>query len=169
MIMETVPASSAKLWYAVEIYNKREGKLSALLESRGIHPFAPTRMEQKTRGKKLVVKEVPLVPGYFFVCCTRQEFDALRRERPWGMISIRGPVPDEEIRRFQTKPQKEEKPREVSLSVFSQGMEVCIVRGSFANLKGIFSHGQDGKAVVKVSIFGRETPAELDVSDIEAV
>lgn len=156
-------------WYAVEVYNNREGKLSALLESRGIHPFAPTKIEQKMRGDKLVTKKVLLVPGYFFISCTEIEYEGLKKERPSGMISIQGPVAEEEIQRFRVESPKDEHPHRISVPVFNPGAQIRILRGSFTNLTGVFSHGEDERAIVQIPLFGRPTLTELSIWDIEVV
>ncbi len=54
--------------------------------------------------------------------------------------------------------------------LFSEGDEVKVMEGPFASFVGTIEAVNDkGKIKVNVSIFGRQTPVELDSSQVEKV
>jgi len=78
-----------------------------------------------------------------------------------GMSNRPTPLPDEEVGTIQ-KFMKMEAPK--FKTTFSVGEAVKIVDGPFSEFLGSISEIDDAKGKVKVlvSIFGRETPVELD-------
>ncbi len=64
-----------KNWYAVYTKSRTEKKVLSELEFLGVDAYLPLtkKLRQWSDRKKWV--EVPLIPGYVFVCITRKEYD----------------------------------------------------------------------------------------------
>lgn len=174
--MTLTKGSNEPRWYVVHTYSGHENKVKVNLESR-IHlfgvadqiaeVFVPTQEKIEIRdGKKTEITE-RIFPGYILV-------KMILDDRTWsvvqhtpGVTAFVGttqrpkPISDEEvegIRRFseQEAPQYKAK--------FSVGEALKIIDGPFADFIGtVDSIDEDkGKLQILVSIFGRETPVELD-------
>ncbi len=114
-------------------------------------------------------------PGYVLVKCAEGEevFSVLRKAE--GVVGIMGdgrPVPlsEEEARKFLEQISVEEikpKPR----YQFMPGDRVRITEGPFANFHGIVDEVKPdkGKVRVLVSIFGRETPVEIEFAHVQKI
>lgn len=83
-----------------------------------------------------------------------------------GTGNIPTPVSEEEIKDLQKRMGVEEPKFQIDVSV---GSPVRIVDGPFKNLEGKIIEVDDGKGKIKVliSMFGRETPVELDFLQIK--
>jgi len=79
------------------------------------------------------------------------------------------PLPDHEVKTI-LKQVKVEAPPKIKVG-YSVGQSVKIVEGPFAEFNGVVD-GIDptrGKVKILVSLFGRDTPVELDFSEVQRV
>ncbi len=183
-------------WYAVHTYVGYEEKVKENIEKRAkalgmqdkifqvLIPYEEI-VEHREGGKKEIVKR-KLFPGYVFVQMDLgdnpeepNEAWEVVRNTPGvtgvvGTIDDRGkyrPVPltPEEVQRILeaagVAKEKEGPKAEVS---FKEGDQVRVVSGPFADFTGTVAeiHPERNKVKVLVSIFGRETPVELDFSQV---
>ncbi|AEB11193.1 transcription termination/antitermination protein NusG [Marinithermus hydrothermalis] len=178
-------------WYAVHTYVGYEDKVKANIEKRAkalgmedkiFQVLIPTEeiVEHREGGKKEVVRR-KLFPGYVFVQMDLgdnpedpNEAWEVVRHTP-GVTGFVGtatrPVPltpDEVqgILEASGVAGKKEGPKpQVS---FKEGDVVRVVSGPFADFTGVVSEisPERNKVKVLVSIFGRETPVELDFSQV---
>lgn len=166
-------------WYVVHTYSGYENKvktnLEKIIENRGISHLItdvriPTETVEETKSNgEIKTYERKLFPAYVLV-------KMIMSDETWHVVrNVTGatgfvgpgsrPVPltDEEVAALgvETVVQKE-------LS-FTVGSNVKIISGPMAKFSGVVdSISEDNKKVkVNVSVFGRVTPVELDVSDIE--
>lgn len=170
-------------WYIVHTYSGHENKVARTLmqrvqsmgfENRIFEVLVPTREMIKIRGgKKETVKE-KIFPGYILVNMHMEdEAWILVRTTP-GVTSFVGasnkplPVRDDEVAAIvqfvaQTDP--------VFKSQFSVGEAVKITDGPFSDFLGSVESidEEKGKVRVLVSIFGRETPVELDFLQVAKI
>jgi len=114
-------------------------------------------------------------PGYILVklAAGEEAFTILRKAE--GVVGIMGdgkPVPlsEEEARKFLEQISVEEikpKPR----YQFMPGDRVRITEGPFANFHGVVDEVKPDKGKVKVlvSIFGRETPVEIEFAHVQKI
>lgn len=170
-------------WYIVHTYSGHENKVAKTLmqrvqsmgfENRILDVLVPTRETIKVRsGKKESIKE-KIFPGYILVkMILDDEGWVLVRTTP-GVTSFVGaqnkptPVRDEEVEAIVAFVQQKEP---VFKTAFSAGEAVKITDGPFADFLGTIESidEQKGKARVLVSIFGRETPVELDFLQISKI
>lgn len=167
-------------WYVVHTYSGHETKVAATLKQR----IGSQRLENKItdilvptqekieikEGKKSTVKE-KIFPGYILVRMILDDTTWLAVRTTPGITSFVGnanrptPLPEEEvvsIRKFMAMEAPKFK------TTFSVGEAVKITDGPFSEFLGSISEIDEsrGKLKVMVSIFGRETPVELDFLQI---
>lgn len=163
-------------WYVVHTYAGQETKVSTNLKQRiavqGLDDkileiFIPTAKKIEVReGKKLEVTE-RVFPGYILVKMILDDRTWLAVRSTSGVTGFVGvknqptPIAEEEvaaIQKFAAMAAPKFK------TAFSVGEAVKIIDGPFAEFLGTVNeiNEEKGKLRVLVSIFGRETPVELD-------
>jgi transcriptional antiterminator NusG len=173
---KTNPASDAGKWYIVHTYSGHENKVAKSLlqrvqtlgfENRIFDIIVPTRNTIKvSAGKKETVKE-KIFPGYVLVRMILDDETWLLVRTTQGITSFVGtgnkptPISEKEVEAIQ-RFMKLEQP--LYKTAFSIGEAVKIVDGPFSDFLGAVDEIDEtkGKLKVLVSIFGRETPVELD-------
>jgi transcription termination/antitermination protein NusG len=180
----------AKKWYVVHTYSGYENKVKEMLDER-IKAYKmeelfgdiliPTEdIEEIIRGKKgdKQVKKTSrkFFPGYLLIHVDmNNETWHLVRNTPRVTGFIGGktkpiPIPDDGIDELIGKI-KDGKLRPKMMMNFEKGDDVVIVEGPFANFNGIVEEVKPEKARLKVlvSIFGRQTPIELEYAQVKKV
>lgn len=163
-------------WYIVHTYSGHENKVAKSLkqrvdsmgfEKRIFDIIVPTRNTVKvSSGKKETVQE-KIFPGYVLVKMVLDDESWLLVRTTQGVTAFIGagnkptPISDKEVDAIQ-KFMKEEEP--LYKTSFVKGEAVKIIDGPFADFLGSIDEIDEarGKLKVLVSIFGRETPVELD-------
>lgn len=169
-------------FYVVITYSGYENKVRTSLEDRikseGLEEhfgriLIPTETVQEVvRGKKRI-GERKFYPGYIFV-----EMDLT--EETWHLVRNTAkvtnfignqsptPVPEHEIAAILNQMETGAiKPTQIIR--FEEGDEVRVIDGAFGGFSGIVDQVKPEKAkvVVLVSIFGRATPVELELTQVE--
>ncbi|MFQ5342485.1 MAG: transcription termination/antitermination protein NusG [Anaerolineae bacterium] len=176
---EDIPEGAA--WYVVHTYSGYENKVKLNLEyrvqstgmqDRIFHVIVPVEEEVDIKEGQRRVIERRIFPGYVFV-------QMLMGDEAWYVIhdtpGVTGfvgsgtkptPLRDEEVERILRRIESEEPTVRVS---FREGQRVRIVDGPFTDFHGIVDEidMQRGKVRLLVSFFGRETPVELDLLQVE--
>ncbi len=163
-------------WYVVHTYSGHEQKVAITLKQRVnslgmsdkiLDILVPTQDKIEIReGKKSTIKE-KIFPGYILVRMELNDESWLAVRSTQGVTSFVGignkptPLPESEVEVIK-KYMSMEAPR--FKAKFSVGEAVRIADGPFAEFLGTISEidEEKGKLKVLVSIFGRETPVELD-------
>lgn len=177
------PKSKDALWYVVHTYSGHELKvaqqLQIRLESMGIvdkvfEILVPTQEKiQVKKGEKKTIKE-KIFPGYMLIKMIINDQSWLAVRTTQGVTSFIGtakkptPISESEveaIKKFMSMAAPKYK------STFSVGEAVKIIEGPFADFLGTVDKIDEtkGKMHVLVSIFGRETPVELDFAQVDKV
>lgn len=174
--IENKPTTDAGKWYIVHTYSGHENKVTKSLmqrvqslgfENRIFEVIVPTRNTIKvTGGKKETVKE-KIFPGYVLIRMILDDESWLLVRTTQGVTAFIGagnkptPISDKEVEAIQ-KFMKLEQP--LYKAAFTKGEAIKIVDGPFADFLGTVDEIDQtkGKIKVLVSIFGRETPVELD-------
>jgi len=169
------PSDDAK-WYIVHTYSGHENKVSKSLrqriesmgfENRIFDIIVPTRETFKVSGgKKETVKE-KIFPGYVLIKMILDDESWLLVRTTQGVTAFIGagnkptPISDKEVAAIQKFMATEEPMYKASFVV---GEAVKITDGPFTDFLGTIDNIDEtkGKLKVLVSIFGRETPVELD-------
>lgn len=168
--------SSLAKWYIVHTYSGHEEKVSKSLKQRIeamgfadriFDVIVPLRNTIKvSQGKKESVKE-RIFPGYVLVKMILDDESWILVRTTQGVTAFVGtsnkptPISEKEVEVIQKFMKMEEPLYKASFSV---GEAVKISDGPFSDFLGTISEIDDkkGKLKVLVSIFGRETPVELD-------
>ena len=163
-------------WYVVHTYSGHEAKVAATLkqkiESQNLSDkildiLVPTQEKIEIKeGKKTTIKE-KIFPGYLLIRMVLDDETWLAVRTTPGITSFVGiankptPISDQEVATIQKFMQMEAPKFKTSFSV---GEAVKITDGPFSEFLGSISEIDEAKGKIKVlvSIFGRETPVELD-------
>ena len=167
-------------WYVVHTYSGHEAKVTTTLRQRIesqklqdkiLDILVPTQEKIEIKeGKKNKIKE-KIFPGYLLVRMILDDNSWLAIRTTPGITGFVGiankptPLPESEVAAIQ-KFMTMEAPK--FKTAFSIGEAVKIVDGPFAEFLGSISEIDEerGKLKVMVSIFGRETPVELDLLQV---
>ncbi|HET9946756.1 MAG TPA: transcription termination/antitermination protein NusG [Patescibacteria group bacterium] len=170
-------------WFIVHTYSGHENKVSKALRQRAetmgfedkvFDIIVPTREVTKvSQGKKSLIQE-KIFPGYVLVKMVLTDESWLLVRTTPGVTAFIGagnkptPISEKEVEAIQ-KFMKLEEP--LYKTAFSMGEAVKIVDGPFADFLGTIESIDDakGKVRVLVSIFGRETPVELDFLQVAKI
>lgn len=174
---------STRQWYAIHTYSGYEEKVAESIEQRvesvdmadkifGVMVPKEKMIEIKNGKRKVVEKKI--FQGYVLVDMKMTE-DAwyIVRNTP-GVTGFVGtgtdpsPVSDDEIKKIKKRMGVEDPKHQIDFSV---GEVVNITDGPFKGFDGAVSEidTQKGKLKVMVSMFGRETPVELDALQVKKV
>ena len=175
-VKETDLAKDAGKWYIVHTYSGHENKVAKSLqqriqtlgfENRIFDIIVPTRNTIRVvGGKKETVKE-KIFPGYVLIRMILDDETWLLVRTTQGVTSFIGagnkpsPISEKEVEAIQNF-MKLEQP--TYRTAFTKGEAVKIADGPFMDFLGTVDEIDEtkGKLKVLVSIFGRETPVELD-------
>lgn len=182
---EAAPAGDGPWkWFAIQTYSSFENKVKQAIEHKATleglvevirRVVIPTEtvVEIKSGKKRSVARA--LMPGYVLVEMQPDEmlFNLIKEIK--GVSSFVGdghaPVPltaTEISNLLDIMEDKQEKPKpKIS---FRKGDQIKVIEGPFQNFVGNVESMDEakGKLTVMVSIFGRPTPVELDVLQVEA-
>ena len=180
-------------WYVVHSYAGFENKVKANLETRisslDMEDYifqveVPTREEVEVKNGKRVQVQNKVFPGYILVRMdlTPESYSCVRNTP--GVTGFVGatdradqPAPltlDEVVKWLAPSVEPAEKKKakvEVKVLDFAVGDSVTVTDGPFASLPATISeiNADQQKLKVLVSIFGRETPVELDFNQVSKI
>ncbi len=170
-------------WYVVHTYSGHENKVAVALKQRVesehlnnkiLEVLVPTqdKIEIKS-GKKMTVKE-KIFPGYILVRLVLDDASWLAVRTTQGVTGFVGignkptPISEAEVATIVKFTQTE---APIFKQVFEVSDTVKIIDGPFADFIGKVDDvdKERGKVKVLVSIFGRETPVELDFLQVQKI
>lgn len=174
---------SERNWYAIHTYagyenavarNLKQRIESLAMEDKIFNILVPTEKKIKIKGGKRVEEEEKIYPGYILVdmIVTDDSWYVVRNTpRVTGFVGAGVyPVPLEknEVETLFKRMNSDTPKHNIDLSTDDQ---VIIVDGPFKDLEGKVSEVDEerGKVKVLVSMFGRETPVELDFLQIRKI
>lgn len=172
-----------KKWYTIHTYSGFEEQVKKNIFERAKMKhledaieeiFIPNeKIEEIKKGKKKTVDK-NFLPGYVFI---KMRLD----KETWHLITevprVTGflgrkhealPVAEEEIEALRSEI-KDGKLKTKYLHKFDEGDIVKVKEGPFASFEGVIEEVNEdkGKVRILVSIFGRQTPVELDFEQVE--
>jgi transcriptional antiterminator NusG len=170
-------------WYAIHTYagyenavarNLRQRIESLNMQEKIFNVLVPTETKIKVKGGKRVEEEEKVYPGYILVdmVVTDDSWFVVRNTpRVTGFVgSGVHPVPltEKEMNQLMGRMDSAEVKHDINLA---EGDAVKISDGPFKDLEGKVSEVDDsrGKVKVLVSMFGRETPVELDFLQVKKI
>lgn len=172
-----------KRWYIVQTYSGYENKVKGNLEKRIeymnmsdkiFRVEVPQKTVTQIKGGKKLEKDEKIFPGYVLV-------EMIMDEDSWYVVrhtagvtrftgSAKKPIPakDSEIKKIINRAGSQTQKIELDVKV---GDKVRIVSGPFAEFIGDITEVYPDKSKLRasVSIFGRETPVELEYKQIQKI
>jgi transcriptional antiterminator NusG len=171
------PMSENAKWYVVHTYSGYENKVKAnlekIIENRGmqneilqIEVPVQSVMEIKKGQKKNIQRKI--FPGYVLIKMTMNDdtWYVVRNTR--GVTSFVGPgskpvaLTEDEVSNLGVD-------AKIEMPNFYIGDTVRVSSGPFEGAVGVLKELNKHAVVVKLSIFGRETPVELELAQIERI
>jgi transcriptional antiterminator NusG len=174
-------AENEKQWFVVHTYSGHEDRARKNLEQRiksmdsGNEIFQvviPTEEEIEVRGGRRRTVTRKILPGYVLVQMKMDEHSwSVVRNTPGvtgfvGSGNVPTPLREDEVAEI-LKQMSAETPR-VKVG-FRKGQSVRVTDGPFIDFVGVVDEINMGKSKVKVllSLFGKETPVELDFLQVD--
>jgi len=170
-------------WYAIHTYAGYEEavrrNLKQRIESLGMGDkifdiVIPTEKKIKIKGGKRVEEEEKIYPGYILVDMTVTDdswYVVRNTPRVTGFVGsgvYPVPINKKEVEVLFSRMNKDTATHKIELSIDEP---IMIIDGPFKDLEGKVQEvdEQRGKVKVLVSMFGRETPVELDFLQIKKI
>ncbi len=166
-------------WYVVHTYSGHENKVKVniekLAESRGMQDLilsvvVPTEDKAEPKDGRMVIKTRKMFPGYVIVkmIVTNESWYLVRNTQ--GVTGFVGhgsdPVPltVEEVRRMGIEKVH------IDLDLHA-GDDIKVINGPFESFMGVVEEVNAEKETVKakISMFGRDTPVELEFAQIDKI
>ena len=175
-------------WYIAHTYsgyeNKVKANIEATVQSRNMEDIileviVPMHEVEETKSGKRTTTLKKIFPGYVLVkmFMTDESWFVVRNTR--GVTGFVGPgskpvplTPDELVNLgINTSEFVEQEEKPLPMIDIHVGEEIRVIQGPFEGFEGLIDELQVDKRKLKVniSIFGRETPVELDFADIEKI
>lgn len=172
-----------KSWYAVHTYAGHENKVKTTIERRAesmnlkdkvFRILIPTEQELRMRGGKKQEVQRKIFPGYVLIQMILDDSTWYLVKSTTGVTGFVSsgskPVPlqDKEIANIL---QAVEGPRQKPKVQWEKGQVIRVTMGPFADFTGSIEEVNAAKEKLKVliSIFGRDTPVELDFTQVEKI
>lgn len=171
-----------KTWYAVHTIAGHENRVRDVLMRRAqvaglwnldiFEVLIPTEKEQTTRSGKRVVRDRKVFPGYVLIQMSMTD-DAFKLVKSTSGVtgfvqSGNKPVPLEEVevRRIMNNLEASQEAPKVAWHV---GDTIRVIEGPFSEFTGRIEevNAEKEKLKVLINIFGRDTPVELDFTNVE--
>lgn len=175
--------NQGRRWYVIHTYSGYEENVAENLKQRVesldmedkiFNVLIPTEKKIKIKNGKRKVAEEKIFPGYILVEMeVTDESWYIVRNTPnvtgfIGTGTIPTPIGEEEVKALQKRMGVEDPKFQIDVS---EGTPVKINEGPFKNMEGKVTSIDEAKGKVKVSVsmFGRETPVELDFLQIKKI
>ncbi|MBN1353243.1 MAG: transcription termination/antitermination factor NusG [Candidatus Omnitrophica bacterium] len=175
-----------KKWYVIHTQTGFEERVKANLEKKLEQApdtresisqiIVPTEQVAEIKGGKKKITERKFFPGYILVEMELNDKSWYFIKRTHGVTGFVGPhsrptpLTEEEIKNI-LKQAETTKAKPIPKVTFEKGEAVRVKEGPFNNFNGVVEEAnpEKGKVKVSISIFGRSTPVELEMWQIEKV
>jgi len=175
--------NDGRQWYILQVFTGQESsvklRIDAMVEVKGFQDYVfrvlvPEEETIEIKDNKRVEKTTKMYPGYVFVQLKLNDDVFYNLRNLAGVAKFIGtkteptPVTDDEILKVLRK--IGDKTRKVDVD-FEVDEVIKVIGGPFRGYSGPISeiNGEKGKLKALISIFGRETPVELDFDQVEKV
>jgi len=176
----------AKKWYVIHTQTGFEEKVKASLEKKLEQApeakdfiaqiIVPTEQVAEIKGGKKKITERKFFPGYVLVEMELNDKSWYFIKRTGGVTGFVGPhsrptpLTAAEIKTI-LKQSETTKEKPIPKVLFEKGEAIRVKEGPFNNFNGVVEevNHEKGKVKVFISIFGRATPVELEMWQVEKV
>ena len=169
-------------WYVVNVYSGSEKKVAESLREQAtlkkmddkiLEVFVPTENVVEIRKGTKVNAEHKFFPGYILVKMELTDETWLvvkNTPRVSGFLGSRNkpqPISDAEVQKIMNQVQEGLERPQTNVN-FETGEQIRVIDGPFASFVGIVEDidTEKNRLKVSVSIFGRYTPVELEISQV---
>ncbi len=177
------PHHVAMKWYMVTTISGKEWKVKESLENRIVSEeledniaeiFIATNESVTPKGK---IKVKNIYPGYIFIrmhMSDRAWFIVRNTQYVTGLVGSSGqrtqptPVSNEEIERIFKQSNQADHLKDIKID-FIVNDPVKIIAGALAGNSGVVKSITKTHCVVEIEIFGRLTPSEIKLNDVEKI
>ena len=160
-------------WYAVHTRSRHEKQVDLFLSERGVETFLPLVHTLSRRRDRKKYVDIPLFPGYLFVCAEKERLYDVKYTK--GVTRIIGtglgaptPIPDKQILDIKSVMETE-----VQLDPFpylKKGRMVRVKSGPLKGMEGILVERKGHyKLVIRIDLLQKGAAAEVCISDIEPI
>jgi transcriptional antiterminator NusG len=174
-----------KQWYVVHTYSGHENKVKNYLENAATYPtvtgqisrvVVPTEEVVEMRDGKKTTSQKKFLPSYVLVEMEMTKETWYLVVNTPGVTNFVGPgkrpqpLTDTEVERILGQIEGSRVHEEKGVP-FLKGEKVKVIDGPFSDFTGVVeeTYPEKSKIKVMVSIFGRATPVELDVLQVESL
>lgn len=175
--------NQGRRWYVIHTYSGYEENVAENLKQRVesldmddkiFNVLIPTEKKIKIKNGKRKISEEKVFPGYILVEMeVTDESWYIVRNTPnvtgfIGTGTVPTPIGEDEVKALQKRMGVEDPKFQINVN---EGDLVRINEGPFKNMEGKITNIDEAKGKVKVSVsmFGRETPVELDFLQIKKI
>jgi transcription termination/antitermination protein NusG len=167
-------------WFCLRVVSGREFLVEKSLCDSDVRALVPTRKGDKIMKRHRIIPAptLPVLPGYVLVRCVPSPAAMVGLRRFERVLDVVGTaekpyrVPEKFVSKFIEKAVSGEYDhRPPDPTAYEVGQAVRVIDGPFASFPAtvVDWDGDSNRVKVEVMIFGRETPVELDVAQIEEV
>lgn len=173
-----------KKWYVIHTYAGQENKVKANLERRLksmnienqiFRIVIPQQQIATLKGKEKKVFTKLYFSGYIFIemNLTNESWEVVRNTPGVtgfvGKIAKPTPLSEEEVANILGQIEKQQT-QVVHKIIFNKGDNVKIIQGPFVGFSGVVEEVDEERFKLKVmlTIFGRDTPVEISIEEVEA-
>jgi transcriptional antiterminator NusG len=167
-------------WFCLRVVSGREFLVEKSLKESGVDALVPTRKGDKIMKRHRIIPAptLPVLPGYVLVRCVPSNAAMAGLRRFERVLDIVGgaetpyQIPLKFVSKFIEKAESGAYDhRYVELSGYMLGEQVRVADGPFASFFADVTaiDAEHARITVEVEIFGRKTPVELDIAQIEKV
>ncbi|EPE99519.1 transcription termination/antitermination protein NusG [Rhizobium grahamii] len=166
-------------WYCLSVRTGSEFTVEKFLYEENVEALVPTFLTapKYTRGRMVQPHKRPVMPGYVLVQCAASAHAFIALMRVKHVMGIIGgaekpfKIPLKHIEKFRARAKGGEyNYRQINVD-YHLGEPVKVTDGPFASFSAevVAVDGEKHRVTVEVEIFGRKTPLELDVAQVEKV
>ncbi|KHE93612.1 MAG: UpxY family transcription antiterminator [Candidatus Scalindua rubra] len=160
-------------WYAIHTRSRHEKQVDSFLRERGIDTFLPLVHTLSRRRDRKKYVDMPLFPGYMFVCTDKERLFDVKYTR--GVTRIIGtdidvptPIPDKQI--LDLKSLAENNVQLDQFSYLVKGRAVRVKAGPLKGIEGILVERKGHyKLVIRIDLLQKGAAAEVFISDIDPI
>lgn len=165
-----VPDSFAGRWWAVHTKSRQEKALAGDLGRLGVGCFLPlVRIRRRSTGRT-VETQVPLFPGYLFICGSdEQRIAALRTQRIVRVLDVADQERLKEALRYIHRMVTSDQPVDLYPGI-RPGRRCRIVSGPLRGIEGtVFRRRGVSRIYVAIDMLGQSAEAEIDAAALEMI
>lgn len=179
--VELAEPEDGRQWYIIQCFSAQEykvkGRIEKLIEDKGYQNrvfriLVPEEETIEIKNNKRVEKTTKIYPGYVFVQLVYDNDIYYELRSLLGVSGFIGskntPVPVTEAEMLKILRKVGDKTRKIDVD-FEEGEIIKVVSGPFRGYTGPISeiNAEKGNLKALISIFGRETPVQLDFDQVE--